>query len=49
MAAEIVKFLVWLAVIVFALDFVYSAFHQGRHLTQAFKRHRKKSDRRGGQ
>jgi len=45
MVAELLRFGVWLVVIVFILDFVYSAFHQGRHLNQAFKPHRRKRDR----
>jgi hypothetical protein len=42
MAGQILRFLVWAVVIVFILDFVYSAMNQGRHLHQAFKPHRKK-------
>jgi hypothetical protein len=42
---EFLRFAAWVAVFVFASDFVYSAFNQGRHLNQAFKRHPKKRHR----
>ncbi len=37
MAGKIFEFLIWLAVILFMVDFVYSAMNQGRHLHQAFR------------
>jgi hypothetical protein len=45
MVGEVLRFAVWLVVIVFILDFVYSAFNQGRHLNQAFKPHRRRRNR----
>jgi len=34
---EVLRFAAWFGVFVFIADFVYSAFHQGRHLNQALK------------
>jgi hypothetical protein len=34
---EVVRFLIWTVVVVFLCDFVYAAFHQGRHLNSALK------------
>ena len=45
MLGEVLRFAVWLVVIVFILDFVYSAFNQGRHLNQALRPRRRKRDR----
>ena len=42
---EFLRFAAWTGALVFACDFVYSAFNQGRHLNQAFKRHLKKRSR----
>jgi hypothetical protein len=41
---QVLRFAVWTIAIILACDFVYSAFHQGRHLNHAFKwRPRKRS------
>ena len=42
---EILRFAGWLVAIVFIVDFVYSAFNQGRHLNQALRPRRRKRDR----
>jgi hypothetical protein len=41
---DFLRFAAWTVTIVFVCDFVYAAFHQGRHLNQAMKwRPRKRS------
>ena len=35
---EVLRFFLWAIGLLFAVDFVYSAFHQGRHLNRAFQR-----------
>jgi len=45
MLGEVLGFVTWFVVILFILDFVYSAFNQGRHLNQAFRPQRRKRDR----
>ena len=41
---EVLRFAAYTLTIVFVSDFIYAAFHQGRHLNQALKwRPRKKS------
>jgi hypothetical protein len=42
---EFLRFAFWVILIAFSCDFVYAAFHQGRHLTQAFKYRSKKRSR----
>jgi hypothetical protein len=42
---EFLRFAAWTVTLVFACDFVYSAFHQGRHLNKAFKYRPKKRSR----
>lgn len=42
MAGKILQFVAWVVVILFMLDFVYSAMNQGRHLHQAFKYRKKR-------
>ena len=35
---EVFRFILWALALLFAVDFIYSAFHQGRHLNRAFQR-----------
>ncbi|HVE40813.1 MAG TPA: hypothetical protein VNM14_13045 [Planctomycetota bacterium] len=42
---EALRFAVWAGAILFVGDFVYAAFHQGRHLNQALRWRPKKRNR----
>jgi hypothetical protein len=42
---EVLRFALWTAGVLLACDFVYSAFHQGRHLYDALRWRPKKRQR----